>query len=73
MTGVEVIEEIKRLPKSEQAKVLALAREAAQNQRLTPTDLGELTRQMVETTDPAEAERLKHEIVRGFYGCDRHA
>jgi len=28
---------------------------------------------MVETQDPAEADRLQEKIVRGFYGGDSHA
>ena len=73
MTGAEVIEEIKRLPRVERAKVLAFARQAADNQPLTPEELGELANQMVETQDPVEADRLQEKIVRGFYGGDSHA
>ena len=73
MTGVEVIEEIKRLPRAEQAKVLAFARQLAEDQPLTPEELGELGRQMVETQDSVEADRLQEKIVRGFYGGDSHA
>ena len=72
MTAVEIIEEIKRLPKAEQTKVLEFARLVAQAP-LTPEQLGELARQMVETSDPAEADRLQEEIVRGFYGNERNA
>jgi hypothetical protein len=36
--------------------------------QLSAAELGELTRQMVEAQDPKEAERLKAEITRGFYG-----
>ena len=36
--------------------------------KLSPDELGELARQMVEAQDSAEADRLKEEIVRGFYG-----
>ena len=68
MTGVEVIEEIKRLPREEQAKVLAFARQLAESQPLTPEELGELANRMVETQDSAEADRLQENIVRGFYG-----
>ena len=67
MTGAEVIEEIKRMPDAERQKVIQYAR-FADNEQLTPDQLGELTRQMVEASDPAEAERLKREIIRGFYG-----
>jgi hypothetical protein len=30
--------------------------------------LGELAKEMVEAKDPAEADRLQAQIVRGFYG-----
>jgi len=73
MTGAEIIEEIKRLPVEERAKVLAFTRSVTDNQLLTPEELGELANRMVETRDPAEADRLKEKIVRGFYGDDAHA
>jgi hypothetical protein len=73
MTAVEIIEEIKRLPEGEQTKVLEFARQAAKNQPLSPEELGKLAKQMVEAQDPAEADRLQEEIVRGFYGGQSHA
>jgi hypothetical protein len=72
MTGLEVIEEIKRMPREERQKVLEYAR-YAEKEQFSPEELGELTRQMVEAKDPAEAERLKQEIIRGFYGTEPHA
>jgi hypothetical protein len=73
MTGVEVIEEIKRLPKEEQTKVIEFARQIAENPPLTPEELGKLADRMVETKDSAEAERLQQKIVRGFYGGESPA
>ena len=73
MTGIEVIEEIKRLPREEQVKVLAFARQLAQNQPLTSEELGELANRMVDTQDSVEADRLQEKIVGGFYGGDSHA
>jgi len=73
MTGAEVIEEIKRLPSAERAKVLAFTRLVTDNPPLTPEELGELANRMVETEDSAEADRLKEKIVRGFYGGNSHA
>ncbi|HEY3915823.1 MAG TPA: hypothetical protein VGN61_15150 [Verrucomicrobiae bacterium] len=67
MTAVEIIEEIKRLPRAEQNQVMDFVRKA-ESRRLTPDELGELAKQMTETKDPAEADRLQEEIVRGFYG-----
>ena len=73
MTGLEIIEEIKRLPREEREKVLEFARANSDVRQLTGKEIAELTRKMVETPDPAEAARLEEEIVRGFYGAERHA
>jgi hypothetical protein len=73
MTALEVIEEIKRLPRDEQNKVFEYARHAVETRRLTPEELGTLAKRMTETTDRAEADRLQEEIVRGFYGNESHA
>ncbi|MEI6395906.1 MAG: hypothetical protein WCT12_32980 [Verrucomicrobiota bacterium] len=73
MTAIEIIEEIKRLPEAEQNRVIQFARNADENRQLSPDDLGKLARQMVEAKTPVEADRLKEEIVRGFYGGQSHA
>ena len=73
MTAVEIIEEIKRLPRDEQNRVIAFARIAGENPQLSPEELGRLAQRMVETKDPAEADRLQEEVVRGFYGGKPHA
>jgi hypothetical protein len=68
MTAVEIIEEIKRLPREERARVIEFARQAGEDRRLSPEELGQLAKRMVEAKDPIEADRLQEEIVRGFYG-----
>lgn len=68
MTAVEIIEEIKRLPREEQSRVIEFARQAGETRQLTPEELGQLTKRMVESPNAAEADRLQKEIVRGFYG-----
>ena len=68
MTAAEIIDEIKRLPPAEQSRVIDFVRKAGEVRALTPDELGELAKEMAETKDPAEAERLQAEIVRGFYG-----
>ena len=73
MTATAVIEEINRLPRDEQSRVIRFVRELARERQLTGEELGDLARQMVEAKDPAEADRLKDEIVRGFYGDKPHA
>ncbi len=68
MTAVEIIEEIKRLPRAEQNRVIDFVRKVREVRPLTPDELGELAKEMVEAKDPAGADRLQAEIVRGFYG-----
>lgn len=73
MTAVQIIEEIKRLPREEQVKVAEFVRHTAENRPLSPEELGKLAKRMVEAKDPAEADRLQREIERGFYGTGSHA
>jgi hypothetical protein len=73
VSSAEVIEQIKRLPRDERRKVIHFAQNQADNEQLSPEELGELTRQMVESNDPVEKARLKQEIKRGFYGNEPHA
>jgi hypothetical protein len=68
MTAVEIIEEIKRLPRTEQDRVIEFVRIAGEGRPLTPDELGDLAKQMTEAKDPVEADRLQAKIVRGFYG-----
>lgn len=68
MSATEIIEQIKRLPPDERERVRNFTRENLEPGQLPADELGELTRRMVEATDPAEKERLKQEIIRGFYG-----
>jgi hypothetical protein len=73
MTATNVIEEIKHLPPGEQAEVIEFAFQLARKRQLSGEELGELARHMVEAEDPARANRLQEEIVRGFYGGGPHA
>jgi hypothetical protein len=49
------------------------AKSAGENRQLSPDELVKLAKRMVEAKDPAEADRLQAEIVRGFYGGQSHA
>ena len=73
MTAAEIIEEIKRLPRQEQTRVIEFAQRVVEDRSLSPEELGELAQRMVEAKDAAEADRLQEEIVRGFYGGQSHA
>jgi hypothetical protein len=68
MSATDVIEEIKHLPPGDQAEVIQFAFELARARPLTAGELTSLAQRMADTDDPAEAERLKTSIARGFYG-----
>lgn len=73
MTATAVIEEIKQLPREEQSRVIQFVNELARNRQLSGKELGDLAKRMVEAKDPAEADQLQEELVRGFYGDEPHA
>jgi len=58
----------KKIPTKKQS-----AKSADENRQLAPAELVKLAKRMVEAKDPAEADRLQEEIVRGFYGGQSHA
>ena len=68
MTASAVIEEIKQLPRAEQSRVLHFALELARERQLPGHKLSELAQKMTDASDPAEAQKLRDEIHRGFYG-----
>ena len=68
MTAAKVIEEIMHLPREEQSRVLEFAFDLARERQLSGKELSGLAQRMVDADDPAEVERLKAEITRGFYG-----
>ena len=68
MNSAAIIEEILHLPPAGQAEVIHFALRLARERALTPDELASLARRMVESEDPAEVEKLKNAIARGFYG-----
>jgi hypothetical protein len=68
MTAAKVIEEILHLPREEQSRVLEFAVQLARKRQLSGRELSALAQRMVDSEDPAEVERLKSELTRGFYG-----
>jgi hypothetical protein len=68
VSAAEVIREITQLPAAEQAEVIKFALQLARTRPLTAGELTSLAKRMVESSDPAEVERLKTSITRGFYG-----
>ena len=68
MKAAKVIEEVMHLPREEQSRVLEYAFELARKRQLSGQELSALAQRMVDSDDPAEIERLKLELTRGFYG-----
>jgi hypothetical protein len=68
MTAAKVIEEIMHLPREEQSQVLEFAVELKRKRQLSGKELSAMAQRMVDSDDPAEVEKLKSEIMRGFYG-----
>ena len=51
-----------------QSRVLDFALELKRKRQLPGKELSTLAQRMVDSDDPAEIEKLKLEITRGFYG-----
>jgi hypothetical protein len=67
VTGARVVA---RRPSGEEVtlETAALATLEGQGQRLGPDELASLGRKLAKTKDPAESERLRERLTRGFYG-----
>jgi len=68
MTAAAVIEEIEQMPPEDQSRVIQFAIELARKRQLSGQELSALAQRMVESEDPAEVEKLKSALTRGFYG-----
>ena len=68
MTAAGVIEEIKHLPRAEQSRVIHFAFELARERQLSGDKLSKLAQRMADSKDSVEAQKLREEIHRGFYG-----
>ena len=73
MNAAAIIDEIKHLPRSEQDQVVEFVQTLETKRPWSPEKLGEHAKRMVAATDPAEAQRLKEELVAGFYGDEPDA
>lgn len=71
MTSLEMIEEIKRMPREERLKVIEYAR-YAEKEQLSPEELESILQKMVDSTD-SDKSKPKSEFMRGFYGNEPHA
>ena len=68
MTAAQIMHEIDCLPPAEQEKVVNYARKLPTQKPLSGTELTALAQRMVDATDPVTAQRLKADLVKGFYG-----
>ena len=68
MTAAQIIEEIKRLDPKEELGIIRFAYQLDAERHLTGGELSSLAERMVNTTDTAEAARVRESIVSGFYG-----
>ena len=68
MSAAQVIEDIKQLPREEQSQVVQFAMDLARSRQLSGEELAVLGQQLLDATDPAEKQRLRDEMTRGFYG-----
>ena len=68
MTAKAVIEEIKHLPPAERSRVIQFAFELARERQPSGDKLSELVQKMADSKNPAEIQKLRDEIHRGFYG-----
>jgi len=59
---------IKQLTHAEQSRVIHFALELARERQVSGDQLSKLARQMADSAKPAEVQRLRKEIHRGFYG-----
>ena len=73
MNAAAIIDEIKHLPRNEQDQVVEFVHTLEKRRPWSPQKLGEHAEKMVATTDTAEAQRLKEELVAGFYGDEADA
>ncbi len=68
MTASEIIREIDCLPPEELAEVVRHTEQLEKRHPLSGKELTDLVRRMVDSSDPAEADRLQAVLVTGFYG-----
>lgn len=68
MDAAAIIDEIKHLPPADRERVVEFVHSLETPRPWSGEKLTEYERKMVETNDPAEAQRLQEQIVAGFFG-----
>src|SRR6266700_6986922 len=65
MTAVQIIEEIKRLPREEQARVIEFARQVGESRPLTPDELGNWPSEWWKQKTPRKPTTCKRRLSAG--------
>ena len=73
MNAAAIIDEIKHLPFAERERVVEFVQTLERRRPWSGKKLTEYEEKMVDTKDPAEAQRLKEQIVAGFFGDEPNA
>jgi hypothetical protein len=73
MDAGAIIDEIKNLTPVEQGRVFEFVHELEKQRQWSGEKLSQYEKRMVETTNPAEAQRLKEQIVAGFFCRESNA
>ena len=73
MNAAAIIEEIKHLPPPEQEQVVEFVQALGARRPWSGEKLTQYEKKMVAADDPAEAQRLKEQIVAGFFGDEANA
>lgn len=68
MTAAEIMEGKTALRPTEQAEAIASVRRLDAHRMLSGEELAALAAEMLEANSPAEKQRLRSALTRGFYG-----
>ena len=69
MTAGQIISEIRNLPAKEQGEIIRFVQDMESKMRMSGSELTGLAEKLAGAKNPAEANRLREEIAKGFYGA----
>jgi hypothetical protein len=68
MTAGQIISEIRNLPAKERGEIIRFVQDMESKMRMSGSELTGLAEKLAGAKNPAEANRLREEIAKGFYG-----
>lgn len=68
MTAGQIISEIRNLPAKERSEIIRFVQDMESKMRMSGRELTGLAEKLAGEKNPAEADRLREEIAKGFYG-----